>query len=141
MSTNPDYFELSKDELILLEKNLSLYEDLDNGRIFPRTIEEKHFVDVCKGKNNPATPSEIAYIKRKMNLIKARENDLAINSSDRIPSSNHIAGDSSIGNYSITSDSIPENEEGYPIGNWFTDSDWKKCKIAQYNDMIQNHKD
>jgi uncharacterized protein YifE (UPF0438 family) len=140
MSANLDYFELSEDELVLLEKNLSLLKELDNGRIFPRTIEEKHFVDVCKGKAEPKTLEEIAYIKRKKNLIKAMGENSLKDKGSVISPSKHVPDNSSMDKNSITDACITENEEGYPDSRWFTDKDWKKGRAGQFKDMIENHK-
>ena len=58
-------YQYSEEERKLLDKNIKFYKSLDSGNRTPETEEQKHFVEVCKGRKKPRSIHERAYIKYK----------------------------------------------------------------------------
>jgi uncharacterized protein YifE (UPF0438 family) len=58
-----DLKEVTKEERSLIIKHHKFYQSLETGQRSPTTIEQKHFVDVCRGYAQPKTEHEILYSK------------------------------------------------------------------------------
>ena len=55
--------KMSREEELLVLENSSYWTALDNGPKEPETVEEEHFVNVCKGLESPVSLEEETYLK------------------------------------------------------------------------------
>ena len=90
-----DALELNDEERGLIAANLERYRALDEGTRKPRGKSGIHFVRVCRGKAEPVTRHERAYLKwKRLQLLEATRRYKQKQDEDR--------------------QSIPEFEDGYP---------------------------
>lgn len=64
---------MTEEEQILVDFHLNRWLALDRGVIVPKTQEDRHFFDVCRGKERASTKEEIAYLKYCYNESQASE--------------------------------------------------------------------
>ncbi len=90
-----DPLELSEEERALIDANLDRYRALDEGTMKPRGKSGIQFVRVCRGKKEPVTRHEHAYLKwKRLQLLEATRRYKRKQQEDR--------------------QTIPEFEDGHP---------------------------
>jgi len=82
---DPSNFPLNDTDLGLIRKYFKFYFSIDNGSRKPTTPEQDHFLQVCRGLNDPATEHELAYIRLRhatayagFNLAQIADDDFAL---------------------------------------------------------------
>ncbi len=96
-----DPSKLNEEESALIAANLDRYRALDEGTMKPRGRSGIHFVRVCRGKAEPVTKHERAYLKwKRLQLLEATRRYKRKQEEDR--------------------QSVPEFEDGYPRSEFGT---------------------
>ncbi|MCY3827623.1 MAG: DUF413 domain-containing protein [Rhodospirillaceae bacterium] len=107
-----DPSKLDEEESALIEANLDRYRALDEGTMKPRSESGIHFVRVCRGKKEPVTRHEHAYLKwKRLQLLEATHRYKRKQEEDR--------------------QSVPEFEDGYPRSEFGTREEYIRDRARQ----------
>lgn len=121
---NKDLYDWQKK---LIEENLDYYESLESGEKEPKTKEQKHFVKVLRGDEEPLTKHEFAYMRYKELGMKI----------DTKETEQHRSGSSkNLDNKSSHQISYEMYENGKTIGKIADERDLKETTIKGH---LVNH--
>ncbi|GDY10509.1 hypothetical protein LBMAG52_39970 [Planctomycetia bacterium] len=135
-----ELFWLSDRTRVLLMQHYDFYLALASGARRPTTDAQQHFVAVCRGKAEPVTDHERAFLdfKKLVSLSRMTAKQVVecrfsveVPASDEVPNVNPSESPSTASADSQSASNLGEIDEygeGIPRPGWFSDDGWRRMR-------------